>query len=129
MHELDIAFRKITVFYEQHVNPVFNSITNRSPLAVWEHTKETAESVPEGAQLVVFMEEPTLGLDPRNQYWFMAQVKKYAEKYGDRIHFFIATNESAVINSMPGCEYLNFFDKPAQVSKTTPRFNLSDFEV
>jgi len=112
----------ITKFFEDQVNLVWGRqriVYDRLLAPVTGHTTEYAgfklqERVSKNGRLCVIMDEPTIFLDARNKFRFQELIGNYLEKYPDRLQFFIATNDYALIKGLEGrCRFLNLYEIPA----------------
>lgn len=76
------------------------------------------ESVPDDAELIVFMDEPTIYLDYHHKYEFLQKIQELTQRYHPRLQFFIPTNDAVLIEKMPHCCYINLYTPPASATST-----------
>lgn len=112
---LDETFENIRKFFEENLNPRFNPNTHSigERMAPWMHPRWSDEEVPEGSQLVVFMDEPTVYLDYRNRFRFKDRLEATIATYGDRLQFFIPTNDPILIERLGDARFINLYEQPA----------------
>jgi len=115
--------RSVTQFFEEQKNPKWEredySINGKIKKMFSFGEERPYDTVPEDARLCVVMDEPTSFLDVANKYRFLDTVQETAARYRDRIQFFIATNDYALIEGMKDdCVYLNMYEQPTVSSRT-----------
>lgn len=118
--DLEKALAHVEDFFEKKVNPRFHPKTDSVAelMSLGEHPRWRPEPVSSDAQLIVFMDEPTLFLDYKAQLWFRDQILTLTQRHGDKLQFFIPTNDATLIERMSDCCYINLYEQPAKAGSS-----------
>ena len=118
---LESFFRAIRAFFTKHRNPIWVP-KDLSPMGKFHEmlrpSVQQFEEVPRGARLCVFMDEPTIYLDPVNRLKFIQQLLKLIERFPGRLQFFIATNDELYAHLQSRAVYIDLYAQPP-VSSTS----------
>lgn len=130
---LKCFLKSIRAFFRKHRNPIWEKkdFSREGRFRFRESFLEEGEKfekVSRGARLCVFMDEPTIYLDPVNRLKFIEQILKLIEQFPGRVQFFIATNDDLYPYLQTHAVYIDLYPK-SPVSSTSPEYRSMYLDV